>query len=648
MLAHSFLICADLLALVGGRVHTLIPGEAPRIATVVVEDDRIRSIGGEVPDGATRIDVSGLDVVPGLIDGLAYHDATHDTLYTIHGVTLVRDHGNDLGRILFQRERAERDRRAGPALSIAGAVLDGNPPTTTEALVLERPEDVDVALANLLEADVDFLATQPGLPIDVLRRIVAFGRERGLATWATLPPGLEVDEAARLGVAGVLFLDALLPAGRTWLDVELDELEPTIRTLAELEVAVVPLIYGTARRLDDPSETLRWFEVLGSQYEALWRAEWQQRSAVFDDEFRDRGRRVVAKERELLARLHAAGVRLVPGSGAPHPWLVPGRALHAELAQWVAAGLAPADVLAAATREAARTLGLDDRGTLAPGNVADLLCVAGDPTRDIAALERPRRVVLRGVAYDERDLEDQYRTLVNDRSRERELAALPLEIAEPDVPEGARVLSGRSEVHGDVGRLSGERWVVVRTPNGRTAFCTRGRTAEGAEFGLSQVLADDTLESFRFVLRVGASEYVAQGNRVAGRMRVRRVVDGMHQSTDNMPEAIAAIDIGSATTLMMLAHAREPGEFHVVRFHEGLEIEIAEWKLELGEEGQHVFLTPLGPRAATFAENGAPTDLVQRQGNTFTRALVSEVETYGGPGLPRRPARDARGGAADD
>ena len=651
MIATCFWICADLMALVGGRVHTLVPGADPVVANVVIEADRIVSIGTEIPEGATLIDVAGLDIVPGLIDGFAYHDASHDTLYTIHGVTLVRDHGNDLGRILTQRERHERDRRAGPDLSIAGAVLDGNPPTTTEALVLVSPNEVDLALPNLFEAPVDFLATQPGLAPDVLRRVVALGREQGLATWASLPAGLPLDEAARMGLSGIVFLDAFVPAGRSWLDIELTELDPLIALIAELDVAVTPLLWGAARRLEDPSAQERWFEVLGSQYEALWRNEWLQRSSIYDDAYKAAGEQVVVKQRELLSRLVAAGVAVVPGSGAPHPWLVPGAALHAELQHWVAAGLEPGAVLAAATRDAARTLELAGRGTLEPGHVADLLCVTGDPTVDIGVLERPQAVVLRGSYYDARDLEDMYRTLVNDRSRERETVALPLEIPEPEVPEGSLVLTGRSEIHSAAGRLSGERWAVVRTPNGRTAFCTRGKTAEGTEFTLRQVLAGRDLESFRFLMRVGASEFEALGNRVAGRMRIQRRIDGAHISTDSLPEPVEAVDIGSATSLMMLAHAREPGRpddpegsFSVVRFHEGLEIEIAEWKLELDENGQHMFLTPLGPRAATFTANGALADLVQRQGNAFTRAFVTEVETFGGPGLPRlRPESPGSG-----
>lgn len=58
--------------------------------------------------------------------------------------------------------------------------------------------------------------------------------------------------------------------------------------------------------------------------------------------------------------------------------------------------LTPAEVLTAATATAARAIGLDDRGTIAPGKRADLLVVEGNPLQDLVCLERIRAVMKAG------------------------------------------------------------------------------------------------------------------------------------------------------------------------------------------------------------------------------------------------------------
>ena len=63
----------------------------------------------------------------------------------------------------------------------------------------------------------------------------------------------------------------------------------------------------------------------------------------------------------------------------------------------VAYGMAPLDVLRAATSGNATMLRLEDRiGSVRPGMRADLVVVEGDPSADMAALRQVRRVVQGG------------------------------------------------------------------------------------------------------------------------------------------------------------------------------------------------------------------------------------------------------------
>ena len=77
-----------------------------------------------------------------------------------------------------------------------------------------------------------------------------------------------------------------------------------------------------------------------------------------------------------------------------------GWTMHAELENMVAAGMTPAQVLVAATRNSAEILGLDDLGMVAPGKSADFLVLDANPLDDITNTRRISQVFLRGHEVD--------------------------------------------------------------------------------------------------------------------------------------------------------------------------------------------------------------------------------------------------------
>lgn len=108
---------------------------------------------------------------------------------------------------------------------------------------------------------------------------------------------------------------------------------------------------------------------------------------------RERFEREQPAWRDSLRRAIAAGVPIGFGSDT-------GEILHGdnakELTALVEHGMTPLDAIRSATLVGARVLGVDDRGAIEPGRLADLIAVAGDPLQDVSLLEDARFVMKGG------------------------------------------------------------------------------------------------------------------------------------------------------------------------------------------------------------------------------------------------------------
>jgi imidazolonepropionase-like amidohydrolase len=105
----------------------------------------------------------------------------------------------------------------------------------------------------------------------------------------------------------------------------------------------------------------------------------------------------VVQARQALALALAAGVTICVGGDVG---VFPHGENAREMVLLVAAGMAPAAVLQAATAGNAASFGLVDRGRVAVGLLADLVAVDGDPLRDIAAVTRVRLVMKGGAVVE--------------------------------------------------------------------------------------------------------------------------------------------------------------------------------------------------------------------------------------------------------
>ena len=92
----------------------------------------------------------------------------------------------------------------------------------------------------------------------------------------------------------------------------------------------------------------------------------------------------------------AAGVKIAFGTDAG---VYPHGDNAKEFAALVERGMTPLAALRSATLNAIDLLGVDDRGIIAEGRLADIIAVAGNPLEDITATERVRFVMKGGKVY---------------------------------------------------------------------------------------------------------------------------------------------------------------------------------------------------------------------------------------------------------
>ena len=109
-----------------------------------------------------------------------------------------------------------------------------------------------------------------------------------------------------------------------------------------------------------------------------------------------------------LARLSRDGVNIGAGTDAGVTGTHHGWGTIRELELMVASGLSPLEALTAATGNSARALGVEqERGTIAPGKLADLLVVAGEPHQRIGEIVKIRHLFLGGREIDRTELAGQ-------------------------------------------------------------------------------------------------------------------------------------------------------------------------------------------------------------------------------------------------
>ncbi len=653
----STLPLLEKVALVGGLLHTMVPGAAPVAGTILIDHGLIEAIGPDValPAGTTPINIAGKHVVPGLIDGMVSFDPDHDRLYLSCGVTLVRETGGDLTQMLAERDYQARDRNPGPALWIAGAVLDGAQPATRSAVVMTTREEAVDKASRMLDPEtgcVDYFAVHLGLPEAAWKAVIDFGHKQQTPrqVWGPLPRGITLEQALAAGQDGLFHLDALLPAGKQWGSVTSEELAAVAKRVGESHMAVTPTLALYASRLRPPAEHPPELKYLGPIQVAQWQLDLAQRRALFTDPAKpgllEQNLAELKTRTALVKALHENHVALVPGScSGLAPWLLPGEALIDELCLWAGSvGMNPSEVLMLATRGSAERIGvLAKHGTLEKDKWADLIVTNEDPEKDLKTLHEPAWVVVRGRTLSAAALEDLRGKLAKRQKELQALALKPLVLEPPSAPPGEPLLSGMVETRFQGQRISGERYVVSRMSDGALVYASHMLTFGSASTADTDCQSLQKIQNGRLVeldMTVSSPPRVVtlKGTLAGGTLNIERHLNGVFNDMPRIRESAAFLEYGSVLSDLILGQSVKPGEFGALFLQDFEFATSSTWDLRVDPEtGQHLLRGPLGARVVEFGADGAVQKSVRESGRSeLVTTLLEDKPVKAGLPVPKK------------
>src|SRR5690242_4526717 len=361
-------------------------------------------------------------------------------LYLAGGVTTIRTTGSiEPYSDLSLKRMIDAGLIPGPHMFVTGPYLEGPGAFTPQMHELTGAEDARRTVVYWADEGVHNYKAYMNITRAELSAAIDEAHKRGLKVTGHLC-SIGFREAAALGIDDLehgLVVDSEFAAGKRpdkcpsqipirdammKLEVSGSEIQQTIRELVSRHVAV--------------TSTLPVFETFvpnrppmpptpaGGPPSYLQRVLDSMLPEARIEYFRGRARSadtkdspwpvLFRKEMEFEhAFVQAGGLLLAGLDPTGYGGVVAGFGDQREVELLVEAGFTPLEAVKIATLNGAQYLGISDRtGTIAPGKQADLVVIKGDPSKNIADIEKVETVFKDGVGYDSAKLIDSVRGLV--------------------------------------------------------------------------------------------------------------------------------------------------------------------------------------------------------------------------------------------
>lgn len=388
--------------------------------TVVISGNTIKAVGKDgsvaIPAGAEIVDAGGKSLLPGLWDMHVHAQPGEDGMLHIGaGVTSARDMGNDTTNVLRLKNEFEAGSLIGPRLVLAGLIDSPGPFQVPIGVLANNETEVRSAVNRYADLGFQQIKVYSSMKPGLVPVIIETAHKRGLRVSGHVPAYMTAEQVVKLGFDEVQhvnflmlnFIDSVkdtrsmsrftaVGSDGALLNFSSQRFRSFLQLLKTRHTVIDPTV-GTFEDMfvGRPGKISSSYSMVADRFPA------QVRRGLFggglpvppgmDQRYRDSYAAMI----KMVGELYRAGIPIVAGTDA-----LPGFGLHRELELYVRAGIPPAQALRIATLGAAQVMKLGNKlGSIAPGKLADVILVRGNPAVNISDIRNVETVVKNGVMY---------------------------------------------------------------------------------------------------------------------------------------------------------------------------------------------------------------------------------------------------------
>ncbi|MDB5230788.1 MAG: amidohydrolase [Chitinophagaceae bacterium] len=397
-----------ILALHDVNIIDVLSGSVNKNQNVLITNSIITRVGNttdlEIPAGYQQIECTGKYLMPGLADMHVHvFDSSELLMYLINGVTTVRNlHG--IAMHLQWKKDIEEERLLGPHFYSSGPILEQAPLSRSTNTTLTSIDKIDSIVFNHKRLGYDFIKIYDNVSLPFYEQLILSARKYSIPVAGHIPTPVGIGNVIKInGQKSIEHLEELLPFFNDGRDTTNLIIYATELAQSNSWVTATAVVYESAflQTVHDWS----WFEQsAGFRFmsrETIRDWGWEQT-------FKKRNQNSVGIERytrtlnffttQLLPAFKKAGVKLLIGTDAPVPMLVPGYSLINEMQLFKKAGFSNAEILKIATVNSAKFLN-SNGGYIAEGMNADLVLLNQNPLEDLEAFRRIEGIIFKGSWY---------------------------------------------------------------------------------------------------------------------------------------------------------------------------------------------------------------------------------------------------------